>query len=102
MQSNPQSNTQSGTPAPEGTPPRQQPNRLRFRHLLRRYWKTIVAVLAGNFIYFVLLYSWLPPHARHRRNQIDLGLLIDFWICLFLWGLLELSSRRKKRARNRE
>lgn len=78
----------------EPTRPAQPP--LRLRGLLRKHWKTIVAVLAGNFIYYVILYRWLPPHARHRRNQIDLGLLIDFWICLFVYGLLAFTWRKKK------
>jgi hypothetical protein len=65
--------------------------------MIRRYWKMLVAVLGGNFIYFVLLYHRLPPAARHRRNQIDLGLLIDFWICLALYGLFLFPLVRKKK-----
>ena len=64
--------------------------------VLRSYWKTIVAVLGGNFIYFALLYPYLPEQAQHRRNDLDLGLLIDFWICLALWGLLALWERRRR------
>ena len=88
----PPSTQQTPHDGPRTGPPRP----LRFRDVLRSYWKTIVAVLAGNFIYFVVLWSWLPPHARHRRNQIDLGLLIDFWICLFIYGLLAFTFHRKK------
>ncbi|MSO19927.1 MAG: hypothetical protein EXQ56_05585 [Acidobacteria bacterium] len=78
------------------TPTRPPSPPLRLRDLLRRQWKTFVAVLGGNFIYFALLYRWLPPHARHRRNQIDLGLLIDFWLCVFIYGVLVFRFRRKK------
>ncbi len=71
---------------------------LRLRDILRRQWKTIVAVLGGNFIYYVLLYRWLPAHARHRRNQLDFGLLIDFWICVFLYFLLAALFRRSEKS----
>lgn len=65
--------------------------------MIRRYWKMLVAIVGGNLLYFGILYSYLPPAARHRRNQIDLGLLIDFWICLALYGLFlfPLIRRRK-------
>ena len=41
----------------------------------------LVAVLAGNAAYF-LLARYLPPRARHVPFQIDLGLVVDFWLCL--------------------
>ena len=66
--------------------------------LLGRYWKTVVAVLGGNFLYFVILWPYLPPAARHRRrNLVDWGLAVDFWICLALYGLLAFTFRRKQK-----
>jgi len=55
----------------------------------RSFWQALVAVLAGNTIYFALQ-SWLPPRARHQPFQIDWGLAVDFWICLACYGLLRL------------
>ncbi|HWP84533.1 MAG TPA: hypothetical protein VNN17_05050 [Terriglobia bacterium] len=63
--------------------------------MLRRYWKTLVAVLGGNFLYYGVLYPYLPPEAQHQSYQIDLGLLVDFWICLALYGLLAFRFGRK-------
>ena len=34
--------------------------------MLRRYWKTLVAVLGGNLLYFAVLLPYLPPAAHHR------------------------------------
>ena len=65
--------------------------------MLRRYWKTLVAVLGGNFLYFVILYPYLPSGARHRPSRLDWGLLIDFWICLALYGLLAFPFRRQRK-----
>ena len=64
--------------------------------MLRRYWKTLAAVLGGNLIYFGILYPYLPPVARHRPSRLDWGLLVDFWICLALYGLLTFSVRSRK------
>jgi hypothetical protein len=64
--------------------------------MMRRHWKMLVAVLGGNFIYFGVLYPFLPPEAQHRRNQLDWGLVIDFWICLALYGLFLFPFRRKR------
>jgi uncharacterized BrkB/YihY/UPF0761 family membrane protein len=79
----------------------EQPGRanppLRLRDWARVHWKWVAAVIAGNFVYFFLLYRWLPPEARHRRNQIDLGLVIDLWVCIFIYGLLEFTYRRKSK-----
>ena len=61
--------------------------------------RSAVAVLVGNFIYFWLLSPFLPPAARHAPFRFDLGLLLDAWVCLVLYGLLELLWRAR-RTRN--
>lgn len=63
--------------------------------MLRRYWKMLVAVLGGNFLYFGVLFPHLPPAAQHRPARLDWGLAVDFWICLALYGLLAFPVRRK-------
>ena len=64
--------------------------------MLRRYWKTLVAVLGGNLLYFAVLLPYLPPAAHHRPGQIDLGLAVDFWVCLALYGLLAFTFQHKR------
>ena len=60
--------------------------------------RSAVAVLMGNLIYFRLLAPLLPPAARHTPFRFDLGLLLDAWICLVLYGLLELLWRARRRS----
>ena len=55
----------------------------------RRFWQSLVAVLAGNAIYFGLA-RYLPPRAQHGVFQMDWGLAIDFGICLACYGLIRL------------
>ena len=64
--------------------------------VLRRYWKTLLAVLGGNLLYFAVLLPYLPPAARHRPGELDLGLVVDFWICLAFYGLLAFTFRRQR------
>ena len=45
-------------------------------------------------LYFVVLLPYLPLAARHRPGELDLGLVVDFWICLALYGLLAFTFRR--------
>ncbi|MCL4402493.1 MAG: hypothetical protein M1436_07520 [Acidobacteria bacterium] len=58
----------------------------------RRLWRSLLAVLLGNALYFAIV-GWLPPKARHTPFLIDWGLAVDFWICLVMWGLLGLLRR---------
>ena len=55
----------------------------------RNFWRSLIAILAGNAIYFSVE-PWLPIRAQHQPFIIDWGLVVDFWICLFCWGLLRL------------
>jgi hypothetical protein len=62
-----------------------------------KWLKCFVAILLGNALYFALS-PHLPPAARHRSWEVDLGTVVDFWFCLAVYGLLEfgafLNSRR--------
>jgi hypothetical protein len=48
----------------------------------------LIAVLGGNVAYF-LLERHLPARARHVPFQIDLGLAVDFWLCLVVFGTIK-------------
>ncbi len=48
----------------------------------------LVAVLGGNAAYF-LLGRYLPAGARHVPFHMDLGLAVDFWFCLVVFGLIK-------------
>jgi Na+/H+ antiporter NhaC len=64
-----------------------------------RWIKALIAVLAGNALYYAAL-PHLPPAARHEPFQFDLGVIVDLWFCLFAYGLVELGLflwRRSKR-----
>lgn len=53
----------------------------------RRLWRSFLAVVAGNLLYFTIE-PHLPEGARHTVYKIDWGLAVDFWICLVFYGLL--------------
>ena len=66
--------------------------------MARRLLKQFAAILIGNVLYFFLLSPHLPAKAQHQPDKLDLGLLVDTWICLVVYGLIELTVRswRKK------
>ncbi len=66
----------------------------------RATWiKFLAAILLGNALYWAL-YPYLPPAARRQRAfWPDLGTLVDFWLCLFVYGILELAAFLRKRGR---
>ncbi|HXS97919.1 MAG TPA: hypothetical protein VN736_25140 [Candidatus Limnocylindrales bacterium] len=53
------------------------------------FWRSLTAVVAGNLIYFSLEHL-LPLKAQHQPYHIDLGLVIDFWVCLVCFGIVRL------------
>jgi uncharacterized membrane protein (DUF2068 family) len=55
----------------------------------RRWAEYLLAVLAGNVIYLAIE-PQLPDPLRHRMFKVDLGLAIDFLICVALYGLIRL------------
>lgn len=62
----------------------------------RNWLKALAAVLLGNFVYFFLLMPHLPPVGRHYPNRFDWGLVIDFWVCLAMYGVIDLGVRKLK------
>jgi hypothetical protein len=62
--------------------------------VLRNLRDGLIAVLAGNAVYFLLM-PYLPARLQHRPFQQDLGLVIDFLVCFAFFGL----ARRFMRTR---
>ena len=56
--------------------------------------QALLAIILGNVAYFLLEPS-LPPIARHRLFQADLGVVVDFWFCLVAYGLIRTARRWK-------
>jgi hypothetical protein len=56
----------------------------------RRWAEYLVAVLAGNIAY-LFVEPVLPDAMRHRMFRIDLGLGIDFLMCVGIYGLVRLA-----------
>jgi H+/gluconate symporter-like permease len=60
--------------------------------------KYLAAIVLGQVLYFAVS-PHLPPAARHQPFQFDLGTVVDFWFCLFVYGLIELAVFLRHRAR---
>lgn len=65
--------------------------------LKANFWKSLVAVVVGNVLYLFVISSHLPAPARHRPSSFDLGLIIDFWFCIVIYGIIELFLRFRHR-----
>lgn len=62
------------------------------RSELRRWLEYLAAVLAGNAIYFYSLAPYLPSAWQHQIFHIDLGLMLDFVVCVAAYGLIRLAG----------
>jgi hypothetical protein len=58
--------------------------------IARRWAEYLVAVLTGNVVY-LFIEPGLPTVLRHRLFRVDLGLVIDFLICVGVYGLVRLA-----------
>ena len=63
-----------------------QPKRKLFN---RSFWQSLIAVLAGNAIYYSIE-RYLPPRGQHQLYRIDWGLAVDFWICVICYFLVRM------------
>jgi len=60
-----------------------------------KWLKYLVAISVGNALYFAIN-PYLPEPARHHPFKFDLGTLVDFWVCLTVYGLIELVTFIRK------
>jgi len=60
--------------------------------VLANLLQMLLAIILGNVVYFALMPS-LPPAARHHQFQLDMGTVIDFGLCLAIYGLIRTSRR---------
>jgi hypothetical protein len=63
-----------------------------------KWFKYLIAIVLGNGLYFALN-PYLPEAARHHTYKLDLGTLVDFWLCLVVFGLLELGTFLHKQGK---
>lgn len=61
---------------------------------MARFLHSLVAVVAGNAIYFLVIDPRLPPNLQHKLYKLDFGVLVDFWVCVCMWGIIEMIRRR--------
>ncbi len=52
-----------------------------------------MAILIGNAIYYLSLAPHLPDAFRHQGFQMDGGVVIDFLVCVTVYGLIRLGVR---------
>jgi len=58
----------------------------------RRWLEYLVAILLGNAIYGFSLVPHLPHYLQHQGFQVDLGMLLDFLVCVGVYGLIRLAA----------
>ena len=63
------------------------------RPVVRNFLEALLAVVAGNAIYFLLM-PHLPPAVRHSWFKEDLGLVVDFGICTAIFVAVKVLGRR--------
>jgi hypothetical protein len=56
------------------------------------FLQALFSIILGNVVYFALVPS-LPLIARHRPFRVDLGMVIDFWFCLVIYGLIRTARK---------
>lgn len=63
--------------------------------------QSLIAVLAGNLVYF-LVTPYLPVAARHNPMRFDLGVIVDFWFCLVILGVIKTILKWGSRSREHQ
>ena len=63
----------------------------------RRWIEYSAAILAGNAIYFLVLYPDLGPALQHQPWRFDVGLALDFLCCVVVYGVIRLGIAQARR-----
>jgi len=64
----------------------------------RRWIEYTVAILAGNAVYFLVLFPGLSPGLQHQPVKVDPGLVLDFLCCVAVYGVIRLASAHARRG----
>ena len=67
---------------------------------MMNFAQSLVAVLAGNIVYFLIM-PYLPPAARHVRRY-DFGVVVDFCICLAIFAAIRIFAARSSKYRQQQ
>jgi hypothetical protein len=75
----------------------------------RRWIEYLAAILAGNAIYFLVLFPGLPAALQHQPPdpssalpfRFDAGLALDFFLCVTVYGVIRMASRHAQRWNRR-
>jgi hypothetical protein len=59
---------------------------------VRRWLEYLAATVLGNLIYYFSLEPHLPASLQHSGRGIDMGSLVDFAVCVGVFGLIRLGS----------
>ena len=63
----------------------------------RRWIEYTAAILAGNGIYFLVLFPDLPLSLQHQPLRFDAGLVLDFLLCVVVYGVIRLGVTQARR-----
>ncbi len=67
----------------------------------RRWIEYTAAILAGNAIYFLVLFPDLGAALRHQPWRFDSGLALDFLCCVVVYGVIRLAVTQAQRINQR-
>ncbi|HZR66179.1 MAG TPA: hypothetical protein VFA85_13580 [Terriglobales bacterium] len=70
------------------------------KQFITNFLQSLAAVLLGNLVYFLLM-PHLPPAAQHL-HKYDLGMVVDFWICLVIFGAIKTFTKWGKKPHQQE
>ena len=59
---------------------------------VRRWLEYLGATVLGNLIYFYSLEPHLPGYLQHNNKTLDLGSLVDFVVCVAVYGLIRIGG----------
>jgi hypothetical protein len=68
---------------------------------VRRWIEYTAAILAGNGIYFLVLYPSLGKSLQHQPYRFDAGLALDFVCCLAAYAVIRLGALHARRQMER-
>jgi hypothetical protein len=63
----------------------------------RRWSEYLAAILAGNGIYFLVLFPVLPQWLQHQRFRFDAGLALAFVCCVAVYAVIRMGSAHARR-----